>query len=250
MSNNRWSDSSDQSKRLRWLKRHLALSQRDMAAKLDISRPHLAEVLRGKYEISTGLARALVGQWPDLNLDWLLTGRGKPFVTPSLQDGVPPKRILYCSGLDVVLQPKDKAEADPLNHHVWVPGHMLDNTNEYRVASPRDDALEPRIPTNSTILLKKGDFTAEEADTRFGLVKAPKETQSGRTSVWALRHCLLSDHDGEEKLYILPVQKPWKYRPLVYEKENADGKVKAILVAAWLNYGELPPRCEDFYQDG
>jgi len=236
--------SSDQSSRLRWLKNHLGLSQRQMAAKLGISRPHLAEVLRGTYEISTGLAHELVGHWPDLNLDWLLRGRGKPFVSPPLQNAAPPKKILFCGGLDDVLKPEEEAAEQTGNYYMWVPGHMLEATNEYRVVSPMDDALEPRIPENSTILLQKGDFTADEADTRFGLVKAYKETRSGRARSWTLRHCLLSDHEDEEKLYILPVQKPWKYRPMVLSREEAESAVEAVLVAAWLNYGKGLPRCE------
>ena len=236
------SDSNQHGQRLKILKQYVGLSQRELGRTLGVSRSLIAKILRGDQHISTRVALRLHGQWPDLNLHWLFTGEGKPFVSPESQEALAPRKVLWCSGLKDVLEPEEKAAVEPGNHYKWVPEHMLDREHEYRLVTSLDDALEPRIPEGAIILLRKGEVSAERAHGRFGLVYASKD---GDTSHLALRHCLLSEHEDEEKLYILPVQKPWKYRPRVLSRKAADSAVKALLVAAWLNYGKGPPRCED-----
>ncbi len=240
-------DFPNQGQRLKWVQKHVGLSQRDMAEKLDMSRSHFCKILAGEHHISAALANALHGHWPYLNLHWLFTGAGEPFVTPESRKALPPQKVLWCSGLGQVLESEEKVAGDPQNHYRWVPGHLLDKKNEYRLAEPADDALEPRVPEDSTVLLRKGDITAEEAHRHYGLVHAYEDA---KTSCWALRHCLLSSHERdengkrEEKLYILPVQNPAKYRPFSVRRDRADDIVKAVAVSAWLNYGTTLARCE------
>jgi hypothetical protein len=62
-------------------------NQARMAEDLGVSRPVISRVLTGKQQPTGKLLAALLRRHPDVNLHWLLSGHGEPFIEPGVEVG-------------------------------------------------------------------------------------------------------------------------------------------------------------------
>jgi len=62
-------------------------NQARMAQELDVSRPVINRVMNGKQRPTGKLLASLLRRHPDVNLQWLLGGKGEPFVEPGVAAG-------------------------------------------------------------------------------------------------------------------------------------------------------------------
>ena len=69
--------------RLRLVREQHAVSQRELARRLGVSASYLSAVERGVDKINVDIMKGLVLQFDGLNLDWLITGRGRRFISPA-----------------------------------------------------------------------------------------------------------------------------------------------------------------------
>ena len=80
--------------RLKKLRELKGLSQGDMAKLLNVSQKAISQWERGERAIPAVILKALK-EHLSLNIDWLLTGEGEPFITP--QKGVVKKKTIPVS---------------------------------------------------------------------------------------------------------------------------------------------------------
>jgi len=68
-------------KRLRWVRKNLRLSQRELADKLGFAQRTISSWEKGEREIPIRALSVLKEQF-NININWLLTGEGEPFLQP------------------------------------------------------------------------------------------------------------------------------------------------------------------------
>jgi transcriptional regulator with XRE-family HTH domain len=56
------------------------LKQQEVAEMFDVSRQYINGIITGKDSMGMNLVRKLLDKFPDLNADWLLTGRGEMLI--------------------------------------------------------------------------------------------------------------------------------------------------------------------------
>lgn len=70
--------------RLAWLISNLQLNQQEFAKRLQCSPAFISEIVRGFKKPGTDFLQRITAEY-DVNLDWLICGRGEPFVQVNLE---------------------------------------------------------------------------------------------------------------------------------------------------------------------
>lgn len=68
------------SERFRELLRKLSITGRDFGAQAGLSEPDVSRIRNGKTGVSPEMRRKIKAAFPQINMDWLEVGEGKPFI--------------------------------------------------------------------------------------------------------------------------------------------------------------------------
>ena len=68
--------------RVKKVREHMGVSQKDFSVALKASQGVMSDIERSKKDISRNLLVNLIIRYPDVNMNWLLTGRGEMFLAP------------------------------------------------------------------------------------------------------------------------------------------------------------------------
>jgi len=67
----------EQGERLKKIRAYLGINQNDMSEMLSITQPQLSRIERGSHFISMEIMIVLLKNYPLLDMNWLITGRGE-----------------------------------------------------------------------------------------------------------------------------------------------------------------------------
>lgn len=81
----------NQSARLKTIIDELKMTQSSFAESIHISKGQVSNILKGDRAISNTLALAIAAVYPNINPDWLLTGKGEKFTMKTVKPVSEPK---------------------------------------------------------------------------------------------------------------------------------------------------------------
>ena len=66
--------------------RYKGIRQQEVANKFDVSRQYISAIISGRDSMSMNFVKKILDIFPDLNADWLLTGRGEMLINAKTMD--------------------------------------------------------------------------------------------------------------------------------------------------------------------
>ncbi len=147
--------------RLKNIREQLKLTQEEFAKILGISRSRLSQIEHNKHDPSVKILTPLAKQ--NLNINWLLTGEGEPFLTPPTKTGEKePQELVKIPFLDAVAGAGTTGGvlSDEIVENVYFPSTIIRHLASYR---PQDifliiisgDSMSPTIEAGDICIAQK-----------------------------------------------------------------------------------------------
>ena len=64
--------------RIQWIIQHFRLSNASFADKIGVQRSTISHILSGRNSASLDFVTKIINHFPDVNVNWLITGQGEP----------------------------------------------------------------------------------------------------------------------------------------------------------------------------
>lgn len=164
---------------------------------------NLYQIKRGHNSISVPLAKRITDVYPQLNVGWLITGRGEPFCDPSAQTVFPSVRKLP---LHEILDFQPDGTLREAERMLPFPSDFCPSAELVTVC--RDDAMEPRAMPGDYLLLAPSTVETVVFGRLYLVVTA---------SARLCRMVRKSENEGRLRLVSL---KPERYDDIVLSKER------------------------------